>query len=139
VVELDTLRCALEEVAVRQVTERDLDEDIAVVEKAAARMERAEDAHEMVRCDMAFHDAVYAAARHRRLAEAWQAIRSQVHLFLLARIRRESEGYLDHISAEHRELAAALRARDTVTALELFASHRRHAFDILAGDAADPS
>jgi len=35
--------------------------------------------------------------------------------------------------AEHRELAAALCARDAEAAAELFAVHRRHAFDVLTG------
>ncbi|MFI7124843.1 GntR family transcriptional regulator [Nonomuraea sp. NPDC050153] len=131
VIELDSLRAALEQLAVRQVVTHASDDDIAAVEQAAARMERAEDEHDMVRCDIAFHDAVYAAARHRRLEEAWQAIRSQVHLFLLTRIGLDSADYLSHIPEEHRGLAAALRARDAERALELFAAHRLHAFDVL--------
>ncbi|MEV6040979.1 GntR family transcriptional regulator [Nonomuraea sp. NPDC052116] len=131
VAELDSLRAALEQLAVRQVAAHASDDDLATVEQAAERMRRVEDEHEMVRCDIAFHDAVYAAARHRRLEEAWQAIRSQVHLFLLTRIGVRSADYLAHIPEEHRELAAALRARDTERALTLFAAHRLHAFDVL--------
>ncbi|MEV4355248.1 GntR family transcriptional regulator [Nonomuraea sp. NPDC049625] len=133
VTELDSLRAALEQLAVRQVAAHASDDDLAAVEQAAERMRRVEDEHEMVRCDIAFHDAVYAAARHRRLEEAWQAIRSQVHLFLLTRIGVRSADYLAHIPEEHRELAAALRARDTGRALTLFAAHRLHAFDVLTG------
>ncbi|MFI6594698.1 GntR family transcriptional regulator [Nonomuraea sp. NPDC050536] len=132
VAELDSLRGALEQLAVQLVVTQASDEDLTAVEKAAARMDRAADEHDMVRCDIAFHDAVYAAARHRRLEEAWQAIRSQVHLFLLTRVGVSSAGYLSHVRDEHRELAAALRARDADGALELFAAHRRHAFDVLA-------
>jgi DNA-binding GntR family transcriptional regulator len=135
VAELDSLRGALEELAVRQVVGHASDDDIAAVERAVDAMERVGgDEHEMVRCDIAFHDAVYAAARHRRLEEAWQAIRCQVHLFLLTRIGRSTEGYLAHIPAEHRELAAALRARDADVALDLFAAHRHDAFALLTGD-----
>jgi DNA-binding GntR family transcriptional regulator len=131
--ELDSLRGALEQLAVRQVITHASDEDLAAIEKEAQRMDRAEDEHEMVRCDIAFHDAVYAAAHHQRLEEAWQAIRSQVHLFLLTRIGLSSDGYLTSIPDEHRELVAALRARNAEAALELFAVHRRHAFEVLAG------
>ncbi|WP_322725852.1 FCD domain-containing protein [Streptomyces spongiae] len=59
--------------------------------------------------------------------------RCQVHLFLLTRIGRSTDGYLSHIPAEHRELVAALRARDTEAALDLFAAHRREAFAVLTG------
>lgn len=131
VAELDSLRGALERLAVEQVLSRATDEDLAAIEKAADRMTHAEDEHEMVRRDIEFHDLVYATAGHRRLAEAWQAIRSQVHLFLLTRVGVSAADYLTHVPAEHRELAAALRARDAEAALRLFAEHRRHAFDVL--------
>jgi DNA-binding GntR family transcriptional regulator len=133
VAELDTLRAALEQLAVRLVLERAPAEGLAAVDAAVERMARAADAHELVRCDIGFHDAVYAAAGHGRLLEAWQAIRSQVHLFLLTRIGLESDGYLAGIPEEHRRLAESLRAGDAEAALELFAAHRRHAFDILTG------
>lgn len=136
VAELDSLRGALERLAVQQVVAHASEEDLAAIEQVAERMERAEDEHTMVRCDIAFHDAVYAAARHGRLREAWEAIRSQVHLFLLTRIGVSAEDYLSHIPGEHRELAAALRARDAEAALELFATHRRHAFDVLTNPTA---
>lgn len=131
VAELDSLRAALEQLAVTLVVDRR--PDLAAVDAVVARMGRVADEHEMVRCDLDFHDAVYAAAGHRRLREAWEAIRSQVHLFLLTRIGVESEGYLAGIPAEHRELAEALRAGDRDAALALFAVHRRHAFDVLTG------
>jgi DNA-binding GntR family transcriptional regulator len=133
VAEIDSLRGALERLAVQEVTARASDADIVAIEKAAERMARADDEREMVACDIAFHDAVYAATRHARLVEAWHAIRSQVHLFLLTRTRVSSEGYLTQLPDEHRELVAALRARETERALELFAEHRRHAFDVLSG------
>ncbi|MGB3441753.1 MAG: GntR family transcriptional regulator [Actinophytocola sp.] len=135
IAELDSLRGALERLAVEQVVAHACDDDLATIELAATRMARAEDEHAMVRCDIEFHDAVYAAAGHRRLAEAWGAIRSQVHLFLLTRIGVSAEGYLSHIPDEHRELVAALRSRDATAALDLFATHRRHAFELLTPQA----
>jgi DNA-binding GntR family transcriptional regulator len=131
VAELDSLRGALERLAVERVVEHATDDDLAAIAQAADRMSRTEDAHTMARQDIEFHDAVYAAAHHVRLHEAWDAIRSQVHLFLLTRIGVSTDGYLARIPDEHRELVAALRARDTTAALELFATHRRHALDVL--------
>jgi DNA-binding GntR family transcriptional regulator len=131
VAELDSLRGALEDLAVRQVIAHASEEDLASIEKAAGLMDRAADEHEMVRQDIAFHDAVFAATRHQRLAEAWQAIRCQVHLFLLTRINLSTQGYLDFVPREHRELVTALRSRDTETALALFATHRRHAVNVV--------
>ena len=134
--ELDSLRGALEDLAVRQVIADASDEDIASIEETAAMMDRASGEHEMVRCDIAFHEAVFVAAGHQRLSEAWEAIRCQVHLFLLTRISLNTSGYLACIPREHRGLVAALRSRDTELALDLFAQHRRHAVDVVAGSAA---
>ncbi|MGF6885750.1 DNA-binding GntR family transcriptional regulator [Nocardia sp. GAS34] len=135
IAELHSLRGALEQLAVHQVCANAADDDLAAVVCAAERMAGVTDEHTMVRRDIAFHDAVYAAARHGRLAQAWQAIRSQVHLFLLTRIGGGQDAYLAHMPAEHRELAEALCARDAAVAAELFAVHRRHAFDVLTGGA----
>jgi DNA-binding GntR family transcriptional regulator len=132
VAELDSLRGVLEELAVREVATRASDDDFAAIDKAADAMRRALDPHELVQCDIVFHDAVFAASHHRRLIEAWEGIRWQMHLFLLARIGRSTENYLDSIPAEHRELAAALRTRDATFAIPLFAAHRRKAFDVLS-------
>ncbi|WP_373465050.1 GntR family transcriptional regulator [Streptomyces luteogriseus] len=133
VAELDSLRGALEDLAVQQVIAHASDEDLAAIEKAAGGMDRTTDPHTMVRLDIAFHDAVFAATGHQRLALAWEAIRCQVHLFLLTRIGLSTEGYLGCIPQEHHALAAALRARDPEAALPLFAAHRRHAVDVVTG------
>lgn len=131
VAELDSLRGALERLAVEQVVTQAGEADLDAIDLVVSAMGRATDAHAMVACDIAFHDAVYAAAHHQRLAEAWAAIRSQVHLFLLTRIGVSTEGYLAHIAGEHAELAGALRARDAPAALAMFAEHRRHALEVL--------
>ncbi|MGW0735241.1 GntR family transcriptional regulator [Streptomyces sp. NPDC002851] len=129
VAELDSLRGALEDLAVREVVAHASDDDLAAIERASARADRAADEHEMVCQDIAFHDALFAATGHRRLEEAWQTIRCQVHLFLLTRIGRTREGFLSCVPRAHRELVAALRSRDTETALARFAAHRRHVVD----------
>ncbi|MFB6781806.1 GntR family transcriptional regulator [Streptomyces sp. NPDC056352] len=134
VAELESLRGALERLAVESIIASGSEEDFASLEKAAGLMERAADEHEMVRLDIAFHDAVFAAARHQRLAEAWEAIRCQVHLFLLTRIGRSTEGYLARVPEEHRELVAALRSRDVQAALDLFAVHRRVAVNVVSAE-----
>jgi DNA-binding GntR family transcriptional regulator len=131
VAELDSLRAALEALAVCRVVDQASDADLALIEKTAAAMDRAETPHEMVRCDIAFHDAVYAAANHSRLVQAWEAIRSQVHLFLITRVNVSTDGYLEQIREEHRDLVTALRLGNVDGALKLFAEHRKHAFDVL--------
>jgi DNA-binding GntR family transcriptional regulator len=129
VAELDSLRGALETLAVRRVVAAAA--PLEALADAAAAMDRASTPHEMVRCDIAFHDAVFAAAGHSRLVQAWEAIRSQVHLFLITRVNVSTAGYLEQIRSEHRDLVAALRLGNVEGALKLFAEHRRHAFDLL--------
>lgn len=131
VAELDSLRGALEHLAVRRVVDHADEAGLKSIEQAAAAMQRAATPHEMVRLDIEFHDAVYAAANHSRLAQAWEAIRSQVYLFLLTRVNMSTDGYLDLVRAEHRDLAAAMRLGNVEGALKLFAVHRKHAFDVV--------
>lgn len=133
IAELDSLRGVLERLAVEQVVAHASDDDLEPVEQAAKRMTDIDDEHTMVRLDIEFHDAVYAAARHQRLMDAWHGIRSQVHLFLLTRVGVSRTDYLSHIPDEHDKLVAALRARDAEAALEKFALHRKHAFELLIG------
>jgi DNA-binding GntR family transcriptional regulator len=137
VAELHTLRGALETLAVDLVTQQGTS-DLAPLHAVVDAMDRAPDAHTTVRLDVQFHDAVFAAAAHRRLVEAWDTIRSQVHLYLLLRLAAAPSvaGYSEHVATEHRELADALAARDTGPAQRLFALHRRHAFDIVTGEPA---
>ncbi|MGA5069115.1 GntR family transcriptional regulator [Streptomyces exfoliatus] len=134
VAELESLRGALEGLAVERIVALASEEDFSSLEKVAGLMERATEEHEMVRLDIAFHDAVFAATRHQRLAEAWEAIRCQVHLFLLTRINLSTEGYLARVPEEHLRLVAALRSRDVKVARDLFAEHRRVAVDVVAAD-----
>lgn len=131
VVELHSLRGALENLAVQLVVRDAADAELDTVETAARRMERVTDVHEMVACDIAFHDALYAATGHTRLVEAWRSLRNQVRLFLLLRVGTSADGYLQSLPAEHRELVSVLRRRDLAAALELFDEHRRRAFDVI--------
>ncbi|WP_163506965.1 GntR family transcriptional regulator [Fodinicola acaciae] len=138
IAELDSLRGALEQLAVQRVVAYASKADIAVIARTVELMERAEDEAAMVACDIAFHDAVYAAARHRRLLDAWNAIRSQVQLFLLTRVGVSSAGYLAQIPAEHRDLVATLRKRDAEAALRHFAQHRQRALAVLTESESAP-
>lgn len=133
IAELHTLRGSLEQLAVERVVAGDA--DLSAIQEVVHAMARVHTEHDMVRSDIAFHDAVYAAAGHSRLTVAWQAIRSQVHLLLVTRIGVDAERYLVHIPVEHQALLDVLRAGDVDAAVTMFAEHRQHAFDILAGEA----
>lgn len=131
--ELYTLRSALEKLAVDRVVHvaspADFDELDAIVD----RMQRADTDHELLQLDLEFHDRVYVAALHGRLLEAWQAIRSQVTLFLLTRIEM-SDDYRTLVPAEHRALVTSLRTRDADRSRRLFADHLAEAYNRLVRD-----
>ena len=129
--ELYTLRGALERLAVTRAVAAASAAELAGLDAIVERMERADSDHALLRLDLEFHDAVYAAAHHARLAAAWRAIRSQVYLFLLTRIGA-ADDYRGHVPAEHRALVGALRAGDPDAATELFDAHLRTAYERLA-------
>ena len=131
--ELHSLRDALERLAVSRAVAHATERELDALDEIVDRMERAGGEHSLLRLDMEFHDAVYAAAHHGRLQDAWRAIRSQVHLFLLDRLAVSGDDYRDHVPAEHRALVVALRARDAEGAAALFAEHLGVAYRRLLG------
>jgi DNA-binding GntR family transcriptional regulator len=114
--ELYSVRAALERLATctaaEHATAGELDGLEALVDAMAAGIAAASDGPHLLALDIEFHDQIYAAARNRRLLDAWQAVRSQVYLFQLSRIRLGDEDYRSRLVAEHRELADLLRGRD---------------------------
>lgn len=128
--ELHSLRGVLEGLVVRLVAGAD-PRRLSPIADVVDRMAETGDAHTMVGLDIAFHDAMYAAAGHRRLTQAWDAIRCQVRLFLLTRLDAADEDYVRHVIEEHRELLAALRDGDPDAAIALFDRHRDHAYALL--------
>ena len=85
--------------------------------------DRAQVTREWVRANHAFHDVIYAAAGNRRLLHAWHALRSQVYLFQLARIRLGDEDYRSRLITEHWQLATLLRDKDLKTLAKVAEDH----------------
>ncbi|MEV4317841.1 GntR family transcriptional regulator [Actinocrispum sp. NPDC049592] len=108
------VRAALEGLAARTAIGRaDLSELDDLVDKMAARLGAHADSGELLALDMRFHDAIYRSTGNTRLIDAWHALRSQVYLFQLNRIRQES--YRAIVVDEHREIVRLLRAGDAGT------------------------
>lgn len=124
--ELYTLREALDVLAMRIAAGKPTDRLDEVVDE----MRHATTDVELVALDVKFHDAVYEAAGHRRLTEAWRAIRSQVQLFLLARVTADAT-YRDIVASEHAELAKILRAGDPDVAGRAAEEHLRGSYATL--------
>jgi DNA-binding GntR family transcriptional regulator len=136
VVELATLRAALEAVAMSEAAREATEKDLGLLQDAVERMrsarERGSD-ESLVRLDVEFHDIVYRAAHHDRLYAAWTTIRSQVALALLRR-RVVNEDYLGIVVEEHAALAATLASRDPDRAKAEIATHLEGAYSRLLAD-----
>lgn len=117
--EVYTVRAALDRLAATtgqaRATPRQLDQLDQLVTAMTTAIAASADGPQLLGLDLEFHDSIYAATGNRRLTEAWQAIRSQVHLFQLHRIAVGHEHYRGRVVDEHRELAALLRSGDRET------------------------
>jgi DNA-binding GntR family transcriptional regulator len=94
-----------------------------IVESMAAELDAKSDGPKLLALDIEFHDQIYAASGNRRLLDAWQALRSQVYLFQLHRIRLGDEDYRSRLVTEHWQLAALLRSRDVTTLAKVAEDH----------------
>ncbi|MFD1046427.1 GntR family transcriptional regulator, partial [Kibdelosporangium lantanae] len=95
----------------------DLDELDALVDGMVAHLvetERTSDGQhdDLLALDMRFHDLIYQATGNTRLVNAWEALRSQMYLFQMTRIRLSHQHYRNIVVDEHREIVRLLRAGD---------------------------
>ena len=133
VLELASLRAALEQLAMEEATRSATPQDLASLDVVVEQMRsaRARGADEtLVRLDVEFHDTVYRAAHHDRLYAAWTTIRSQVSLALLRR-RVVNMDYSDLVVEEHAALAATLASRNAAEAKAQIAAHIEGAYSRL--------
>lgn len=125
--EVYSLRAALDRLAALTAHQNAGDHQLADLDRLVTDMESALDrgagGADLVILDMAFHDAVYAAASNARLTTAWRAIRSQVHLFQLRRVELALDHYRTRVVAEHRQLAELIRDGDPARLARAAESH----------------
>ncbi|MCW2639825.1 MAG: GntR family transcriptional regulator [Dactylosporangium sp.] len=134
VYELASLRTALEVFAAELAVERATESDFAAmaeVTRAFAPAAAAGDDLKVVRLDMQFHDALYRAAHHSRLWNAWAGMRSQVTLFLFKR-RSASDDYGQLAAIEHQEILDVLMSRDIEQVRHMVEQHLRGSYDRLS-------
>nr|WP_221381530.1 GntR family transcriptional regulator [Actinoplanes polyasparticus] len=136
--EVYTLRAALDRLAAttahHAATSQQLAGLDALVTEMAAAVAAGVTGAQLVALDMAFHEAVYAAAGNTRLHEAWRALRSQVHLFQLRRVTVGAAHYRDRVITEHRELAELIREGDQETLAAVAEEHVHAARRALLAD-----
>lgn len=132
--EVYSLRLALERLAVVLAARHGTEADFAILDDVLHEFRGTASSQplteqEAADQDVRFHDAIYRAAHHERLYVAWNSIRSQVYVLLLAR-NVAGPDFREDTYFGHLELAYLIRARDeerVVTAIEnhLAASYAR--------------
>jgi DNA-binding GntR family transcriptional regulator len=129
--EIYSLRLALETLAVRCAARRVEPADLRDLEHAVSTLRQLAStrctARDVARADLAFHDALYAAAGHRRLELAWRGLRSQIYVFLLTRnlTRRD---FTTRLVADHEAILEAIRTHDETAAVRLVEEHAREPY-----------
>jgi len=125
--EIYSLRQALEILAVEYIIERaspeqldELDELIGAMESL---IERGYTQYEATDLDLEFHDAVYRISGHRRLMAAWEALKEQVRVFLLAHRNLKPRDFEERAVLWHRQIVDALRQRDVEQARDAMHEH----------------
>jgi len=123
--EVYSVRAALERLATSTAARNagaDLHDRLdRIVDTMAAELDA--DGPRLIALDIEFHDQIYAAAGNRRLLEAWQALRSQVYLFQLSRVRLDDQDYRTRLVTEHRTIADTLRGRNTKALARIAEEH----------------
>jgi DNA-binding GntR family transcriptional regulator len=146
--EVYSLRLALERLAMTRAASRITPEKLAAMDDVLARMRAVTNDYapeDAVELDLEFHDVVYAAADHQRLARSWQFIRSQVAFFLHTRNVTDHD-FLEVGYSEHKALRDVLASGDPGAAARAVTDHMDGAYHRLLaaqaraeGEASDPT
>ena len=124
--ELMSLRETLESLALRLAMTRSKNEDWAAMQRAIDRMKiAAADANteEFTQADLEFHDAVYKASGHKRLAQTWRLYRNSFSV-ILQLSKKTSQEYQDG-AASHERLLALLKGGEPEGAIAALSQHLR--------------
>jgi DNA-binding GntR family transcriptional regulator len=125
--EVYSVRAALEQLACRGAAEYASDDVHDRLDHIVETMAKENDAKaagpRLLALDIDFHDQVYLAAGNSRLLHAWQALRSQVYLFQLARIRLGDKDYRTRLVEEHWVLARMIRNREIAAIAKIAEDH----------------
>lgn len=122
VIELYAMRAILEAAAARLAAQHSSPIEIDALSDLEIGFEAAHgDAHEMARLNRLFHESIFAAARNRYLDGALQELQDAIAL--LGRTTFSVDGRPNPAAGEHREIIAAIAARDPERAEEAARAH----------------
>lgn len=120
-----SLRSVLETLAVEWAVRNATDEDIAAIEKVLEQYQTASDEgrpEAIAEVDLAFHDAVVAAAHHEPLSRAWESLRSRILSFLMVRMALRRD-YVHEWEPDHRNILDMITQKRTDEAVESIRTH----------------
>ena len=136
--EIYSLRQALEMLAVEYIIERaspeQLDELDELVRAMERLIERGYTQYEATDLDMEFHDTLYQISGHKRLVAAWEALKEQVRVFLLAHRNLKPEDFEERAVLWHRRIVDVLRQRDVELARSIMHDHVIVALNTMSED-----
>lgn len=126
VLDIYSLRLALERLAIEQAIHNAGPAELAALEAVLQRFSRmgraAVTRRAVAELDIEFHDAIFRAAGSRRLYRAWEMLRSQLMMFLMLREGLPAD-YLESWHRDHRMLVDVIRAGDPAIATATIAEH----------------
>ena len=136
--EIYSLRTALERLAAEWLCRKATDADfrrMADVLKDFDKLPRPLTRSAVASLDVAFHDAVYQAAHHERLYQAWLALRSQIFLYLVHRGALRTD-FVRSWLQDHEDYLEVLMRRKRTTSVKIVEAHIEGTYQrVLAADA----
>ncbi|HVU10743.1 MAG TPA: GntR family transcriptional regulator [Phototrophicaceae bacterium] len=129
--EVFSLRLAIERLAVRMAVRnaepKHFEQMEAVIDQLAALPGDKLTEQQAAALDVAFHEILYQAAKHRRLYETWATLKPQVYIFLLTRNVGNSDFRLYTVQS-HQQLLDTIRSRDAERAEAVITEHVQSAY-----------
>lgn len=118
------VRIALENLAIEKACDRMTEEELTQLWETEKMFERTMTEGNLVKlaeADVAFHEAIYAAADNRRLSQVLNNLREQIYRYRVEYLKDEETRNL--LVEEHRELYEAIRSRDVQKAQAISFHH----------------
>jgi len=129
--EIYTLRRALERLAMENACLKATEADLAPLDAILLLFQSVPRAsmtrRRVAELDIDFHDALFRAAHHGRLYRAWEALRSQILVFLLLRDGLPDD-YLTSWYRDHTRLLELVREGDVARAIAAIDGHIQEAY-----------
>lgn len=125
--EIYTLRLALETLAVefaaRDAGADQLDTLDAIADEIGVQVQGSYTPLDSTELDLKFHRTLCQVSGHKRVLQAWEAMSTQTQLLVLSHRKLQPERWREVGADWHRQIVAALRARDVDLARKVLKKH----------------